>query len=162
MKEYYVLFLSRVSVILLIIFIFMLNKKIKIIFIAIATVFILYSALIIVRPIYIPFSANLSKDTLSTKITQGYFNYCKIEFFEEIVDYKIISVTSLPVTSLTEESETYILAQYDVKPTSFSYFEWRAGNGEEGQNGWLDKKFVILKYIKLGDFYFVTVVGTGL
>jgi hypothetical protein len=96
---------------------------------------------------------------LAYKISQGVFDYYTLDYFDSddaIVAYKIKSADLESI-----DDEPCVRVQYDVKPTHWSYFNWDAGNGEEGSAGWLVDKSEYYSYKKYGDFYFIYSVGTG-
>lgn len=130
------------------------RKGWKAAFLTASLVFLVFALVIMIQPVYIPDAASLEEEAYAQKLAQGYLSYQKFDLLGGLSDFR--------VQRASKQSDGIISADYDVCPYPAAYFEWNAGNGKEGEDGWLIDKFGYFKVSNLGDFYFVSFLGTGL
>jgi len=115
------------------------QNKYKIILIIL--IFIIMISYLIFRPAFI-----FSDEDISNKISSNY-----LDKQGSLSDYKINSSKIFN----TDEG-TFVETRYDVKPKQLAYNEWNAGNGGEGNNGWLVDNSAYIHYHKIG-FMYITI-----
>lgn len=130
------------------------RKGWKAAFLTASIVFLAFALVVMIQPVYLPGAASMEEDAYAQKLAEGYLDYQKFDLFGGLSGYR--------VQKASKNSDGIIDAEYDVCPYPAAYFEWNAGNGEEGENGWLVNKTGYFKVDHLGDFYFVSFLGTGL
>lgn len=120
------------------------GKKIAVV----AVAFILIAGYIRIRPVWIPADADipaaLAENYLGKQVS--------------LSDYRVRSAEFNPTDN---QAGKYIRVTYDVKPKESSYFSWNAGNGREGEDGWLVDKFAFMEYMNVGDLYITVGSFTG-
>ncbi|MCC3868609.1 hypothetical protein [Terrisporobacter mayombei] len=109
--------------------------------ILIILVFIFMILYLIFRPAFI-----FSEKDISNKISSNY-----LDKQGSLSDYKINSSKIFN----TDEG-TFVETRYDVKPKKLAYNDWNAGDGEEGNDGWLVDKSAYIHYHKIG-FMYITI-----
>lgn len=122
------------------------SEKKKII--AVVFVIILILGYVLIRPVWIPEGENvpvvLAENFLGKQMS--------------LSDYRVWSAEFNPTES---QPGKYIQVYYDVKPKDSAYFSWNAGNGTEGEDGWLVNKFAFMEYVNIGNLYITLGSFTG-
>ena len=115
------------------------QNKYKIILIIL--VFIIMNLYLIFRPAFI-----FSDENISNKISSNY-----LDKQGSLSDYQINSSKTLD-----NDRGPFVQMRYNVKPKALVYNDWNAGNGVEGNNGWLIDKSACIRYHKIG-FMYITI-----
>ena len=119
------------------------NKKriIKII----VCIFVAVAILAIARPVYVKNGSDTAQVLAENFMSKHAYS---------LKDYEIIDA---------ELNDEYLAMSYSVQPKpGRHYFNWNAGNGHEGEDGWLVDKYACVWYFNIGNLYFTGInANTG-
>lgn len=119
------------------------NKKriIKII----VCIFVAVAILAIARPVYVKNGSDTAQVLAENFMSKKAYS---------LKDYEIIDA---------ELNDEYLAMSYSVQPKpGRHYFNWNAGNGHTGEDGWLVDKYACVWYFNIGNLYFTGVqANTG-
>jgi hypothetical protein len=109
----------------------------------------------------VEFDVSVSEPTeeIGTILMSQYLEYYKRHgLYSRLVDYRIekVSVTKRNAELLE------LNATYSVKPLYGMHTNWSIGNGTDGQNGWIEKKFGYFSFHIENEKYILTNIATGL
>ncbi len=122
------------------------KKGVKIAVISAVCVLAIAAFVVLAHPVYV-------SDGSPTRIAESY-----LEKQFQLEDYKVDDAQFV-----LYDNTQYVYASYSVKPKEKFFNEWNAGNGEQGEDGWLVNKSAFITCYKIGNIYFTGLsVNTGL
>lgn len=119
--------------------------KAKRIVLSIVCVLIVVLTLVIARPVYVKEGSDTAQVLAENFMSKHAYS---------LKDYEIIDA---------ELNDEYLAMSYSVQPKpGRHYFNWNAGNGYAGEDGWLVDKYACVWYFNIGNLYFTGVqANTG-
>lgn len=122
------------------------KKGVKITIISVVCVLAIAAFVILAHPVYI-------SDGSPTRIAESY-----LEKQFQLDDYKVENAQIVLYDNIR-----YIRTSYSVKPKEKFFDEWCAGNGKQGDDGWVVNKSAFVRCYKIGNVYFTGLTAnTGL
>ena len=122
------------------------KKGVKITIVSIVCVLAIAAFVVLAHPVYI-------SDGSPAKIAESY-----LEKQFQLDEYKVENAQIVLYDNIR-----YIYASYSVKPKEKFFNEWIAGNGDQGDDGWVVNKSSFIACYKIGNIYFTGLTAnTGL
>lgn len=83
-------------------------------------------------------------------------------WLQKQISLRDFEVTEAHFFTFEDPQTRYVAMTYSVKPYEIALTDWYAGNGEDGEDGWLVDKYGFIAYRRFGAFVITgTACNTG-